>query len=448
MNSAELLRNRAENNTPEVDSGATPLARHIERQITATGPISFGKYMELLLNGAKLSDGSHIPGFYTQEYVPIGDKDTAIPKDEVAFYTSPERTPLFGMTASSQILEMYDILGQPDDFRIVEMGAGNGTLAHDILHGIKYFSQRHGRDLPKLRYTIVEQSDTLARKQKSRLSQFNEFPKEIVQGSSTDLPLGRITGVILSNELPDAFPVELVRKNADTFEQMYVAAGNEQVFAEVWQSPTEELREFLDVHDPHLHDNGVPYPYNKGLKPWMREISRVLDRGFAITIDYDELYTLCGLSDERKVQTMRFYAPGIGDVADTAGMEHILSKKFAGKGDVTTGIDFHLLQRMGQSAGLKTEGYTTQAGFLFSLGYHGLKRDIPRTYPHGVGDRRFRNYAFLDEEMLDPGFKVLIQSKGVSDGSHLTGMDWVITSEKDKKFFTPLPGQEVTVWEK
>src|SRR6476660_2153777 len=49
------------------------------------------------------------------------------------FLTSPEVGPLFGAVLARAIDGWWRQLGQPDDFTIVEAGAGPGTLARTIL---------------------------------------------------------------------------------------------------------------------------------------------------------------------------------------------------------------------------------------------------------------------------------------------------------------------------
>src|SRR5690349_14693291 len=69
------------------------------------------------------------------------------------FLTSPEASPYFGLTVARQMIEIWDRLGQPEQWEIREYGAGTGVLAYDILAGIAH-------DAPEaidgLRYRLVE----------------------------------------------------------------------------------------------------------------------------------------------------------------------------------------------------------------------------------------------------------------------------------------------------
>src|SRR6478672_6786351 len=52
------------------------------------------------------------------------------------FLTSPEASPLFGITIARQIAECWNRMGRPDGFSIREYGSGVGGLAYDILAGL------------------------------------------------------------------------------------------------------------------------------------------------------------------------------------------------------------------------------------------------------------------------------------------------------------------------
>ena len=84
--------------------------------VAAGGAIRFDEFMRIALYG------DH--GFYTSggQAGRRGD-----------FITSPEVGPLFGVVLARWIDAEWRRLGEPDDFTIVECGAGPGTLARSVL---------------------------------------------------------------------------------------------------------------------------------------------------------------------------------------------------------------------------------------------------------------------------------------------------------------------------
>ena len=93
----------------------TPAATLLKELIKAEGPVTFRDFMEIALYHPEV-------GYYASRTDQIGEKGD--------YYTSSSLGPLFGKMLARQIAEMLDEL---DAETIVEMGAGNGTLARDIL---------------------------------------------------------------------------------------------------------------------------------------------------------------------------------------------------------------------------------------------------------------------------------------------------------------------------
>ena len=64
--------------------------------------------------------------------VPLGD-----------FITSPEISQLFGEMLGVWLVDVWQKLGRPPSFHLVELGPGRGTLASDVLRVFKHFSSIH-----------------------------------------------------------------------------------------------------------------------------------------------------------------------------------------------------------------------------------------------------------------------------------------------------------------
>lgn len=127
-------------------------------------------------------------------------------------------SPEFGRIAVEQAYTMWQSMltaGDIDEnetFTILELGAGNGQLANDMLNAAKLYSQS-GNQWEKfyshLQYLIIERSPELQKLQKMRLSKYGD--KVIVQTGDArsfgSIPPKSIKGLVFTNELPDAFPV-------------------------------------------------------------------------------------------------------------------------------------------------------------------------------------------------------------------------------------------------
>ena len=89
-------------------------------QIRKTGPMSFEAFMEIALYSSN--------GYYSRpaSFGVYGD-----------YYTSPSLHPFFGYLFAIQIMSIWEYMDRPNPFTVVEIGAGDGTLAIDILSTIR-----------------------------------------------------------------------------------------------------------------------------------------------------------------------------------------------------------------------------------------------------------------------------------------------------------------------
>lgn len=245
----------------EVDRG-NKTALLLEGEINTYGLIPFSRVHDLALYGPD--------GDYSTGRVGIGSKD---------FITFPEKTPYFGQVIATRILEIWGRMGKPKRFDIVEAGAGNGTLAQYILLEAEKGS---GDFYHSIHYTIVEHSEGLIRKQKEKLADQEKKVQWIYQ-SATD-PLPSFRGVLLSNELVDAFPVEVVKRSGGRVLQKYVGIKKKR-WIEVWKDASEEVMDFIHAYGVNIYED-VEEAINPGSVLFQRNADEALNQGAIITIDY------------------------------------------------------------------------------------------------------------------------------------------------------------------
>ncbi len=117
-----------------------PLERRIIEKIHKEGPVTFETFMEMALYEPGL-------GYYASESIEIGRAGD--------FYTSQHLHPAFGAMIGKQIEEMWEIMGRPSDFYLVEPGAGAGLMCMDIMNYLEKRGIFHS-----VTYAIVEINPT------------------------------------------------------------------------------------------------------------------------------------------------------------------------------------------------------------------------------------------------------------------------------------------------
>jgi SAM-dependent MidA family methyltransferase len=368
----------------------------IRDRISVHGRIPFAEFMDLALYHPR-------QGYYQSFRERIGPGGD--------YYTSPHIHPVFGALLSRQLHQMWERLGHPNAFTIVEMGAGKGLLCSDILG----YCRNHLPDFYKnLVYLLAETSPALRDQQKSLLYPFEGEGKIQRVAPQDFLDGGRpFTGCLLSNELIDAFPVHLVQQEKNRLREIYVTCPD-GFFQEVLGEPSSPLiEEYFRLYGSPLQE-GQRGEVNLKALEWVEGISRALQGGFVLTLDYGylapELY-----HPERRDGTLLCY------------FRHTVSSnpyRRVGRQDITAHVNFTALIKKGEALGLQKEGYTEQYKFLVALGLLQELENLEKA------SGQYSASAFLQEKLamrtfLIPGgmgtlFKVLAQSKGVR-GSGLLG---------------------------
>ena len=299
-------------------------------------------------------------GYYSSQRNPLGR--------EGDFYTSADLDPIFGKLLAQRFNAMAEELNVPrESFTIVELGAGRGLLARDILQS---------QEFP---YRVLERSAAMRDRQQEVLKGLDvEWIDELPQG---------LTGCVFSNEFFDALPVHRVVRRNGVLREIYV---NED-FTEIEGDPQPE------VDAPVLE--GCIADISLDSKEWLRRIAKSLARGFHLAIDYGYL--------ERE-----FYARPRGTIM--CYWHHQVNEnpyERIGEQDITAHVNFSDLIDMGRSASLEMTEFSSQMDFLIRLG---ILTDMESLANSGTAESIVRLQAM--KKLILPGsmgerFKVLVQRK-------------------------------------
>jgi SAM-dependent MidA family methyltransferase len=334
--------------------GSNDLLRAIASRIAESGDrrVTFARYMDWALYEPEL-------GYYTAQRQKIGAGGD--------FVTSPHLGADFGELLGEQFLDLWRSLGQPSPFHIVEMGAGQGLIAADVLNYLHRQSSNSddANFWNALEYIIVEKAAVLIAEQQQHLKAFAAEHK-ITWTTWEKIPSQSITGCFFSNELVDAFPVHRIEIQSGKVQEVYVAvspaaASDPILLTEIIAEPSSRaLQRYLEQFDLDIasYPDGYRSEINLAALDWQTTVAQRLLRGYVLTIDYG--YTAAQYySPQRSQGTLQCYFQ----------QAHHEDPYWAvGQQDITAHVNFTALEQQGERLGLHNIAYVQQGLFLMALG--------------------------------------------------------------------------------
>ncbi len=319
---------------------AAALASVIRARIEENaGWISFTQFMDLALYTPAL-------GYYS-----AGSKKIGAGGD---FITAPLLGTQFAGCLARQCLEIIENLLPPQPLTIIEFGAGTGQFALDFLTHLDTLLASH-RSLP-YQYLIVETSADLKQRQQQLITAHCPEYLDVIKWVDA-IPEAGINGVIIANELLDAFPVMRFQIDDNGQAKELGVSIIDNHFA--WEVSTHLL---ADVLQQRLSPYSLPPGYRSEIglyaEGWVRSVAEKLISGVMLLIDYGFPQAQFYHWDRKQGTLMCHYQ-------HTA---HDNPFYFPGLQDITAHVDFSAIASAANAAHLRVIGYCHQAGFLLSLG--------------------------------------------------------------------------------
>jgi SAM-dependent MidA family methyltransferase len=313
--------------------------------------------------------------YYSSPRSPIGiDGD---------FYTSADLDPIFGQLLAKQF-EQWAVLYET--FTIVELGAGKGLLARDIL--------QHRR----FPYMILERSPAMRLRQQELLRNYDvRWIDELPEG---------LTGCIFSNEFFDALPVHRVVRRGGVLKEIYVTEDFEEVEGELQPSvgalyerpggPRSASAVASSLKNRPPLQEGQATEINLEACEWIRRIARSLDRGYHVAIDYGYL------RDE-------FYGRPHGTLMCYWRHQAVENPYIRiGEQDITAHVNFSDLM---DEPSLETVLFATQKDYLIQLGILNEMEKLATAGDAVSMQRLLRMKKLILPGSMGERFKVLVQVK-------------------------------------
>jgi SAM-dependent MidA family methyltransferase len=261
----------------------TEPSQTIRRAIDHHGPISFAEFMELALYGPG--------GFY--EHPPVGEAGH--------FVTSPHVHPVFARMLARALRGMWDLLGRPSPFHVVEVGAGDGTLARDL------------QDLlagTGCEYVAVDRSP-------GARAQLRELPVTVT--ATLEAAGHGHTGCVLANELLDNLPFRWLRGTPRGPVEVRVGLQGDR-FAPV-EVPWDRSLELEEKIPAPALEPGREVALPTGALHFLDRLAHFLGSGYVLLVDYaasEATGPVHGYREHRVVEDV-LASPGSADI--TAGVD-------------------------------------------------------------------------------------------------------------------------------
>jgi SAM-dependent MidA family methyltransferase len=355
-------------------------ADHIKEQIAGAGGwLSFERFMDLALYAPGL-------GYYSG-----GARKLGVGGD---FTTAPEVSSLFGRCVAAQCAEVLRALHAPS---ILEIGAGSGRLAADVLARLESLGQ-----LPA-KYLILEISADLRERQRALLQE--RLPHLLDRIDWLDRPPEEpFDGIILANEVLDALPVARFQWQARGVEELGVVAqaGHFAWAARPANPAMVEMCRRLSVAGGGW-DDGYVSEYCPRIVAWTQAVTQALHAGAVLWFDYG-------------LPRAQYYLPERHDGTLICHYRHrVSSDPFAHVGlqDITAWVDFTSIAESSRAAGFELAGFTTQAHFLAG---NGIDREM--RLAAGADENLFARLANQARQLVLPGemgerFKAMAWLRGL-----------------------------------
>lgn len=332
-------------------------------------------------------------GYYSSDRAQIGRRGD--------YFTNVSVGPLFGRLLAAQFVEMWENLGSPDNFVIVEQGAHHGDFARDVLEAAR---ERASAFFQALTYRIVEPFPILQDRQSEVL---REFAEKVSWQRSLD-ELKSFTGVHFSNELIDAMPVHLIVRRDQEWREKFVTASHDGL-AFVEEPLSSAVLQDHVKKIPAIAHHDYETEVNLAALDWIDTVSRKLLRGYLLAVDYgyarDDFYAA-----ERLNGTLSCFSKHKRVSSPLEGV---------GKIDITTHVDWISLAEQAETSGLQIDGFTDQHHFI--TGLISTKPDLIEEL--NASERRGLQ-TLLHPEFLGTTFQFLALRNNVESTSPLMGFKY------------------------
>ena len=367
------------------------------------GAMPFSQFMDLALH-----DPNH--GAYGSGILQVGASGD--------FVTSPSLGSDFAVLLAQQLHDWLDQLHglhPKAPLTLVEVGPGEGHLAHDLIGELVRLAPPW---LSQFSVVMVERNPGMESRQRERLAGCD--PVSVRWMSLDALQNTPVTGVMLGHELLDAFPVERLLLRGGELRQMGVVLStssegepwlewSDQPLPAELQQQLEWAAEVCDLKlPPPQACEGWTTEWHTGVEPWFNSAALALESGVLLLVDYAH-------------EAERYYSPRRSSGTLMAYRHQRASSELlacAGEADLTAHLCLETLMAQAKQAGFDRLGQCRQGEALLALGLSERLHALQQLPGAQLGEALRRRETLL--RLVDPAALGEFRWMAFSRAEHLT----------------------------
>lgn len=334
----------------------SPLEQLLAELIAAEGPLRLDRYMSLCL-------GHPRHGYYVTRD-PLGETGD--------FITAPEVSQVFGELVGVWAVGSWQAMDQPEDFSLVELGPGRGTLMADVLRTLRKAAPACAA---AARVHLVETSPVLRARQRQAVGEGASWHDRL-----EDVPEGPM--ILLANEFFDAIPIRQFERREGVWRERVIGLAEGRLAMGIG-----------GIVPGTMGKDGDVLEFAPAREDIARHVGERLaaHRGAALIVDYGHLHTAPGDT----LQAMRDH-------------RHLPVTEAPGDADLTSHVDFEKLARAITEGGGIAHRALTQRDFLLAMGLAQRIAQLAGKADAATAEKLHRQMARLaDEAQMGNLFKVL-----------------------------------------
>ena len=301
------------------------------------------------------------------------------------FITAPNVSRMFSEMIAIWVVGLWNNLGSPKKFNLVELGAGNGSMMKIFIESFRSFPDF----LEACNIIIHEKSPKMIKIQKKELKM-----KKIIWISELK-KIKKIPTIFVANEFFDSIAVKQFIKDKNLwFEKCVKIKKNKEGF---FYKKKFNMKKFeKKIHYKISKNQNFIECSLQGLK-YLKDITKIIKKnnGGILIIDY-------GYFEKKMKNTLK----AISNHKYTDILKNI------GESDITHNINFFLFRKITNQLGGLKNIITTQRNFLIKMGIEKRAEIISKNQNFSKkADIYYRLKKLIDENQMGKIFKVMFIKK-------------------------------------